>query len=118
MQSAIASYEAVADVINARKDKSRLYLSKYVEDALQTAANSDGDLEIARQVKDVAAVHSTIWPEEPQRGGGVLPPSSVYSRQTVMRFTRAKPTQTHLKNRNAAARPFGQLNGDELWPTA
>jgi len=46
VQSAIAPYEAVADVINARKDKSRLHLSKYVEDASQTAANSDGDSDL------------------------------------------------------------------------
>jgi hypothetical protein len=89
VQSTIAPYEAVVDVINARKDKSRLHLSKYVEDASRTAANSDGDLEIARQVKDVAAVHSTVWPEEPQ-GSGVVSPLSVYSRQTVIGISRPK----------------------------
>lgn len=60
VQSAIASYEAVADVISARKDKSRLYLSKYVEDALQTAANSDGDLEIARHRLQICAAFNDL----------------------------------------------------------
>ena len=82
--NAIMPAEAAANVLTARKEKSRLHLSKYVEDASRTAANSDGDLNIARQVKDVATVHSTIWPEEPQRGSGVVSPLSVYSRQTVI----------------------------------
>jgi hypothetical protein len=82
--NAITPAVAAANVLTARKEKSRLHLSKYVEDASRTAANSDGDLEIARNVKDVASVHSTIWPAEPQRGSGVVSPLSVYSRQTVI----------------------------------
>jgi len=75
----ITPTEAAADIISERKDNSRLHLSKYVEDASRTAANSDGDLKIARHVKDVAAVHSTIWPEEPQQGSGVLSGLAIYS---------------------------------------
>ena len=86
--NSITPTEAAATVLGARKDKSRSHLSKYVEDASRTAASSDGDLEIALQVKDVAAVHSRIWPEEPQQGSGVVSPLSVYSRQTVIGFTR------------------------------
>ena len=55
-----------------------------VADASQTAARSQGDLTIARHVKDVAAVHSTLWPEEPQQSKGTLAPLSIYSEQTVI----------------------------------
>jgi len=82
--TAITPAQAAANVLRTRKDESRLHLSKYVVDASRTAANSDGDLKIARQVKDVAAVHSIIWPEGPQQGSGVVSPLSVFSRQTVL----------------------------------
>jgi hypothetical protein len=98
VQSTIAPAEAVADVINERKDKSRLHLSKYVEDASRTAAKSDGDLKIARNVKDVAAVHSTIWPDAPQQGNYSLPPLSVYAQQAVVIDRRQQaPTEDALK---------------------
>src|SRR5262245_3362125 len=85
MQSnAITPAEAAASVLNSRKGKSRLNLSKYVADASQTAARSQGDLAIARHVKDVAAVHSTLWPEEPQQSKGTLAPLSIYSERTVI----------------------------------
>jgi hypothetical protein len=91
MQSnAITPAEAPANVISERKDKSRLHLSKYVVDVSRTAANSDGDLKIARHVKDVAAVHSTIWPEQPSQGSGVMPPLSIYSKQTVISVDQRK----------------------------
>lgn len=77
--------EAASNVISERKDKSRLHLSQYVTDASQNAAASDGDLNISRHVKDVAAIHSTIWPEEEaEKHTGVLAPLSVYSQQTVI----------------------------------
>jgi hypothetical protein len=95
VQSTIAPAEAVADVINERKDKSRLHLSKYVEDAARAAANSDGDLKIARNVKDVAGIHSTIWPEAPQQGSASLPPLSVYAQQAIV--VQQTPTEDALK---------------------
>jgi len=82
--NAITPAEAAANVLSTRKDKSRLNLSKYVADASQTAAKSQGDLTIARHVKDVAAVHSTLWPEEPQQSKGTLAPLSIYSERTVI----------------------------------
>ena len=88
--NAITPAEAAADVLSERKDKSRLHLSSYVVDASRTAANSDGDLKIARHVKDVAAVHSTIWPEQPSQGSGVMPPLSIYSKQTVISVDQRK----------------------------
>jgi hypothetical protein len=44
-----------------RKDKSRLHLSKYVVDASERAAQSNGDLEIAGKVQKVAQVHGSVW---------------------------------------------------------
>jgi hypothetical protein len=87
--NAITPAEAAADVLSERKDKSRLHLSRYVVDASRTSANSDGDLKIARNVKDVA-VHSTLWPEQQAQGSGVLPGLSVYSKQTVINVDKRK----------------------------
>ena len=81
---AITPAEAAANVLSTRKDKSRLNLSKYVTDASQTAAKSQGDLTIARHVKDVAAVHSTLWPEEPRQGSGKLGPLSIYADKAII----------------------------------
>ena len=72
--NAITPAEAAANVLCERKGKSRLHLSRYVVDASRTAANSDGDLKIARNVKDVAAIHSTLWPEEPASGPARMAP--------------------------------------------
>jgi hypothetical protein len=83
-ENAIMPFEALATTLNERKDKSRLHLSKYVVDASERAAKSNGNLEIAGQVQKVAQVHCSVWPEEPQQGSGVLPPLSIYSEQTVV----------------------------------
>jgi hypothetical protein len=61
-----------------------LHLSKYVVDASERAAQSNGNLEIAGKVQKVAQVHDSVWPEEPQQGSGVLGGLSVYSQQTVI----------------------------------
>lgn len=86
----ITPAEAVVDILSNRKDNSRLHLSKYVVDASRTAANSDGDLGIARQVKDVAAVHSTLWPEQPHQGSYTTPGLAVYAKQAIVSI---KPAQ-------------------------
>jgi hypothetical protein len=92
MQSnAITPVEALATTLNERKDKSRLHLSKYVVDASERAAQSNGNLEIAGQVQKVAQVHGSVWPEEPQQGSGVVSPLSVYSRQTVISIQTREP---------------------------
>ena len=70
--NAITPMEALATTLNERKNKSRLHLSKYVVDASERAAQSNGNLEIAGQVQKVAQVHGSMWPEQPQRGSGVL----------------------------------------------
>jgi hypothetical protein len=85
MQSnAITPIQALATTLNERKDKSRLHLSKYVVEASERAAQSNGNLEIAGKVQKVAQVHGSVWPEQPQQGSGVMAPLSIYSKQTVL----------------------------------
>src|SRR5262249_15616760 len=43
----------------------KLGLSLYTASAAQQAADSGGDLRLSRNVRDVAAVHSSLWPDEP-----------------------------------------------------
>jgi hypothetical protein len=44
-------------------------LSKYAAEAAERAGESDGDLDLSRNVRDVAAVHSTLWPEDHNERG-------------------------------------------------
>ena len=85
MQSnAIMPFEALATTLNERKDKSRLHLSKYVVDASERAAKSDGNLKIAGQVQKVAQVHESVWPEKEAPARGTLAPLSIYSERTIV----------------------------------
>ena len=81
---AITPMEALAVTLNERKDKSRLHLSKYVVDASERAAQSNGSLEIAGKVQKVAQVHDSVWPEKEQQGSGVMGGLAIYSQQTVI----------------------------------
>jgi hypothetical protein len=65
----VTPMEAVASMLSERKDKSRLHLSKYVVDASKRAADSNGNLKIARQVRYVAGVKEAVWPAEKGEGG-------------------------------------------------
>ena len=60
----------VADELSRNKKRSRLALSRYTVEAAEQAAESSGDLSLARNVRDVAAIHSTLWPAE--SGEGIL----------------------------------------------
>jgi len=51
-------------LLSERKDRTKLGLSKYAAEAAEQAAEHRDKLEIARKVKDVASVHSTLWPEK------------------------------------------------------
>jgi len=82
--NAITPMQALATTLNERKDKSRLHLSKYVVDASERAAQSNGSLEIAGKVQKVAQIHDSVWPEQPQQGSGVMGGLKVYSQQTVI----------------------------------
>lgn len=57
--------ESLAVILSERKDRTRLGLSKYAAEAAEQAAESGGDLGVSRNVRDVAAVHSTLWPDQP-----------------------------------------------------
>jgi hypothetical protein len=59
--------QSLAAILSQRKNRARLGLSQYAAEAAEQAAEHRDKLEIARKVKDVAAVHSTLWPEENQR---------------------------------------------------
>jgi hypothetical protein len=60
--------QSIASTLSERKDRTKLGLSKYAAEAAERAGESDGNLDLARNVRDVAAVHSTLWPETPQPG--------------------------------------------------
>ena len=58
--------QSLAAILGERKERSKLGLSKYAAEAAERAGESDGDLGLSRKVRDVAAVHSTLWPEQHQ----------------------------------------------------
>jgi hypothetical protein len=64
--------EAVAVTLSERKDKTKLHLSRYAVEASENAANHRQNLKIARQVRDVAAVADSVWPQEAEEGPGLL----------------------------------------------
>jgi hypothetical protein len=57
--------ESLASILGERKERTKLGLSKYAAEAAERAADSDGELGLSRNVRDVAAVHSTLWPDQP-----------------------------------------------------
>jgi hypothetical protein len=61
--------DALANVFSERRDRTKLGLSKYAAEAAERAGESDGDLTLSRNVRDVAAVHSTLWPEDHNERG-------------------------------------------------
>ena len=62
--TALSPADALANVFSERKHRTKLGLSQYVSQAAERAAESDGDLSLSRNVRDVAAVGSSLWPEE------------------------------------------------------
>jgi hypothetical protein len=56
--------QSITSIRNERKDRTKLGLSKYAAEAAEQAAEHRDKLGIARNVRDVASVHSTLWPEE------------------------------------------------------
>ena len=64
--NAVSPADALATVLSERKERSKLGLSKYAAEAAERAGESDGDLGLSRKVRDVAAVHQTVWPEQHQ----------------------------------------------------
>src|SRR5437870_2342300 len=63
--------DAVATVLTTRKLESASHLSKYIVDASEKLANSNGDLKHARPARDIVAARSGVWPEERQGETGL-----------------------------------------------
>ena len=61
--------QSLAAILSERKERTKLGLSKYTAEAAEQAAEHRGKLEIARNVRDVAAVHSTLWAEDHNERG-------------------------------------------------
>jgi hypothetical protein len=59
--------QTLAAILNERKERTKLGLSKYAAEAAEQAAEHRDKLGIAGKVKDVAGVHKTLWPEEDRR---------------------------------------------------
>jgi hypothetical protein len=66
---ALSPADALVNVFRERKRRTKLGLSKYAAEAAERAGESDGDLALSRNVRDVAAVHSTLWPEDHNERG-------------------------------------------------
>jgi hypothetical protein len=60
--------QSLAAILGERRERTKLGLSKYTAEAAEQAAEHRDKLGIARNVRDVAAVHSTLWPTEPEPG--------------------------------------------------
>jgi hypothetical protein len=60
--------QSIASILSERKDRTRLGLSRYAAEAAEKAAGSDGNLALSHNVRDVAAVGSSLWPEGQARG--------------------------------------------------
>jgi hypothetical protein len=58
--------QCLAEILTERKGRTKRGLSKYDGEAAEQAAEHREKLGIARNVRDVAAVHSTLWPDSPQ----------------------------------------------------
>jgi hypothetical protein len=65
--NALSPAAALANVLNERKERTKLGLSKFTAEAAEQAAEHPDKLGIAGKVKDVASVHGTLWPEEERR---------------------------------------------------
>lgn len=56
--------KAMQNVLDGHKFKSKALLAKFVVNAAKVASRSRSPLADAQNVRHVAAVHSTLWPEE------------------------------------------------------
>ncbi len=63
---------ALAKSLEGQKQKSRSLLAKFVVNASKVAARSRKPLADAQNVRHVAAVHSSLWPEEQKNAGMTL----------------------------------------------
>jgi hypothetical protein len=67
--------DAIRHALETSKTNSTMNLAKYTERASKKAAEHGNPLEVARKVRDVAGVYSTLWPAESENeliAGGIL----------------------------------------------
>jgi hypothetical protein len=58
--------QSLVAILSERKDRTKLGLSKFTAEAAEQAAEHRDKLGIAGKVKDVADVHKTLWPNQPE----------------------------------------------------
>ena len=58
--------QSLAAILSERKERSRLGLSRFATEAAEQAAEHRDKLSISGKVKDVADVHKTLWPNQPE----------------------------------------------------
>jgi hypothetical protein len=58
--------QSLAAILSERKERTRLGLSRYAAEAAELAAEHRDKLSISGKVKDVADVHKTLWPSQPE----------------------------------------------------
>jgi hypothetical protein len=56
--------EIIKTAVERSKQLSTIHLAKYTEKAAIAASESEKPLEVARKVRDVAGVYSTLWPQD------------------------------------------------------
>jgi len=62
----VSPAHALANVFSERKHRTKLGLSKYAAEAAEQAEEHRDKVGIAGKVKDVADVHKTLWPNQPE----------------------------------------------------
>jgi len=58
--------QSLAAILGERRDRTKLGLSRYTAEAAEQAAEHRDKLSISGKVKDVADVHKTLWPSQPE----------------------------------------------------
>jgi hypothetical protein len=66
VQSAQSVPQSIASILSEYKERTKLGLSQYAAEAAEQAAEHRDKLRIAGKVKGVAAVHKTLWPNQPE----------------------------------------------------
>ncbi len=61
--------DAVEREHKRQKARSKLALARYTAEASEEASRAPNKLKVARAVRDVAAVHATLWPEDQYERG-------------------------------------------------
>ena len=87
---ALSPADALANVFSDRKRRTKLGLSKYAAEAAERAAESDGDLGLSRNVRDVVMIGSTLWPED-HNERGILNVAVLAGGKAAVQIVRQEP---------------------------